>query len=308
MVRKLSKRILLVIVLFTVLSGVFSCFQTSDSEIVYKPVTIDEATYVDYEEGTFRAYVLNVGEASCLVIESDGEYAVVDAGDDNTASYVFSAISKPEYIGTTRITYLFFTHFHEDHIGAGPGLIEKLKVKEVYGPNYEPAADDNNSLRTYNSLKTRMRSKGLKMHCPISTEELELGQIKIKVIPPYKITSDDNKNSLALLFYDQYGNVLYVGGDSEKENEKKQLDEIDKIDVYIVNHHGSNTSSSEEFISATQPRYAVISCSEGSSKHPSPEVLERLKRHGCEIYYTYKERKSGENLSIVFSEDGIAIH
>lgn len=271
----------------------------SDTENVSFPADSYKDDTTDSE--TLRAYVLNVGQSSCLVLKSGREYAVVDTGDRAHASYVFSAISNQKYIGTSRISYLFFTHYDADHIGAGPGIIQKLKVKNVYGPDYVPKEKS----KTYVSLMNSIKDQGLKMKKPIIGERIILGDCTITIVAPSSYSGNENDNSIALLIEDDYGNAMYVGGDCEAKSEQKQVPFLKEVDVYIVNHHGAKESSSYDLLAALNPEYAIISCGRDNTYgHPHKETLDRLNNADCEIIYTY-DVGEGENISFSFTKDGV---
>lgn len=335
---KLFRRIVALLLLITVFV-LCSCDVDNNlpkvNEVTYASVSIDGDTYYDInpdgqsnEQITLRAHVLNIGQGSCIVLESDGDYVVIDTGDGEHASYVFSAITNSKYIGTTRLEFLIFTHYDADHIGnskalgAGAGLVKNMKIGSIYGPNIVP----DNPSRAYLSLMASITAKGMIVKHPKEYDELYFGDCTITFISGSKeyegktydngtTTTTANENSLAMLIEDKYGNVLYVGGDSGIESEKDQADVIsdylddnkkaDNVDVYLVNHHGAKTSSTDVLLDAMNADYAIISCGkENKHGHPSEETIRRLNERNIKIYYTYNVKK-GENIQFVFSEKGV---
>jgi competence protein ComEC len=111
--------------------------------------------------------------------------------------------------------------------------------------------------------------------------------------------SNTNNNSVISLL-DCYGRKLLVTGDAEDEKSKTVREAlvgrlrgegVTNIDVYVVGHHGSETSSSKELLALTRPAYAVISSAGPKYKNynnPSPDVLRRLTNVNAEIYATYR--------------------
>ncbi len=88
----------------------------------------------------------------------------------------------------------------------------------------------------------------------------------------------------------RYGQRSFLlSGDIEKPIERRMLDgnEVAPVDVLKVAHHGSHTSSTEEFLNASAPLYAIISVGlENSYGHPHRDVLERMAQHGVTVYRT----------------------
>ena len=89
-----------------------------------------------------------------------------------------------------------------------------------------------------------------------------------------------------------YGNNSFLfTGDAEAENEKDILSKNYNIDVDVlkVGHHGSDTSSTEAFLKAVSPEYAIIMVGDNNYGHPNNVVLDRLDSLGAQIYRTDKE-------------------
>ena len=109
----------------------------------------------------------------------------------------------------------------------------------------------------------------------------------------------DNLNNYSAVLKLTYKNVSYLFmGDSEEEVEENILDDV-KADVIKIAHHGSNSSSSLEFLKKVSPTYAVISVGEDNSyNHPHKEVLDRLEEIGSIVYRTDLDG------NIIISTDG----
>ena len=133
--------------------------------------------------------------------------------------------------------------------------------------------------------------------------EYELGDATFTIIAPNDTYEDPNNSSIALII--DYGDSSFLfSGDCEEEAEEDILENgmnLD-VDVYQVGHHGSRTSSTEDFLDAMSPEYAVISCEEKNSYgHPHAQTLNNLRARGIKVFRT------DEQGSIVAYTDGTHI-
>ena len=115
-----------------------------------------------------------------------------------------------------------------------------------------------------------------------------MGDFELTVLGFYPELSGENNHSIFTMAKIGDTKVLFTG-DAENAAEKKILNDGINVDcdVLKVGHHGSKTSSSEQFLSAATPDYAVISCGENNKySHPNDEILIRLKNVGAEILRT----------------------
>ena len=133
-------------------------------------------------------------------------------------------------------------------------------------------------------------------------KELILDGVRVEVLyAPKGEISKKTGNELSNVYRVSYGDASFLfTGDLLKENEKELLRAHDvRSSVLKVGHHGSKTSSSEEFLAAAAPEWAVISVGyENSFGHPSQETMQALERHGIKVYRT------DCNGAVVFKTDG----
>ena len=268
--------------------------ETEESTVIddvpFLVVTEEATTEIASEpyEATLNATVLNVGQSSCTILESDGEYMVVDAADPEHRTTVIDYLDRN---GISNIQYLVFTHYDNDHIGAGDDLVKRADL--VIGPEYK----DSKKLTKKESI-----------HYTSVGDTFILGECFIEVIAPTRNQKykDDNDYSVSMIISDDYDNRLYIGGDSSTESEHEQVNRItDSVDVYIVNHHGSKTSSNANFLYRLYPSYAIISCGKNNRYgHPHQVTLDKLMKIGCEIHRT-DLLTDDQNICFSFSTNGV---
>ena len=172
-------------------------------------------------------------------------------------------------IGITKIDTLIGTHGDYDHIGEAKNLINQFKVDKVILNQGE-----------YNDLELELISELKKKKIEYFQNKTELNQNKIKL---YFINNEqyDNENDNSIVIYSIIeGFQFLLMGDAGIEVEKDLLNKynLKNINLLKVGHHGSKTSTSEEFIKEINPQYSIISVGRKNRYgHPNKEVLENLK-------------------------------
>ncbi len=231
---------------------------------------------------TFR--FIDVGQGDCLLVTYKGESVLVDAGP------VSSGKSAAEYLMlySPNIDYFFVTHPHEDHMGGAAEILNHTNTEHFVLSTLESGEN------FYNDALAAAYERETEVIKLDDGAVFDTGNITVTVLDAFDFyTEDDFNNSSLILKIEVDGNTVLVTGDAEVEEEQYVLenfrDELD-ADILKVGHHGSHTSSSEEFIEAVSPEYAVISCGyKNSYGHPSSDVVVRLGEAGAKIRRTDRE-------------------
>ena len=186
-------------------------------------------------------------------------------------------------MGIQKIHYLIGTHPHEDHIGGIDDILENFSVKKFYMP------DVISTTSTFTDILDVLEEKNVQLNVPKIGSRFSLGDAKIEVIYTGTDTVDLNSSSIVLKL--TYGNVsVLFTGDATESVEKALLSKNVKVDVLKVAHHGSPYSTTNNFLKAVNPKYAVISVGKGNSYgHPGASTLRKLKNENVEIHRTDKE-------------------
>ncbi|MFA5676410.1 MAG: MBL fold metallo-hydrolase, partial [Christensenellales bacterium] len=161
--------------------------------------------------------------------------------------------------------------------------------------------DMQSSSKTYKELIAAIDGKGIPVTEAYAGLDFTLGPSLCTIVSPQKDANKDANNESIVIFLD-YGETDFLfTGDVEAWGEAAILSAgyIIDADVLKVAHHGSRSGTTEEFLTAVSPEYAVISCGAGNKYgHPHEETLELLRRYGVK---TYRTDISGD---IVFFADG----
>ena len=253
---------------------------TNENETIEaEAVNVDSNLIVDF---------IDVGQADSILIQNKDEVMLIDAGTNEAGKTVVDYLKNK---GISQIDYLIGTHPHEDHIGGMDDVIEAFDIKQIYMPKMETTT------KTFKDVLTAISNKNLKITQPNKGTQIELGEAKCEFMTE-PIIDKDNINLSSLVIRLEFGNNSFLFmGDAEKENEETIT--WPKTDVLKVGHHGSNTSSSQEFIEQVQPKYSVIMVEEDNSYNlPKQETIDKLEEAGSKIYRT------NENGTIEITSDG----
>lgn len=239
-------------------------------------------------------HYLDVGQGDCILAECDGEYMLIDAGDNNQGTKIQNYLQKQ---GVRKLKYAVGTHPDSDHIGGLDVILYKFDCGKVMMP------DVSKDTATYRDVVDAMKQKGYKNTVPKAGDTFTLGDAVCTVLAPSKGYEDANNNSIVLKLEHGENTFLFMG-DAEEEEEADILksDEDVAADVLKVGHHGSRSSSSQKFLKAVSPEYAVISCGEDNSYgHPHAETLNNLRAMGVKVF------RSDEQGTITAVSDGSKI-
>lgn len=252
---------------------------TSDNSYVGELPTED---IIRSEE--LQIYFFNVGQADCILVRNNGKNMLIDAGDNEDGPLLVKYIKK---LGINKIDYLIGTHVHEDHIGGMDNIIKEFDIGEIY----IPYTTNKSKRKFYEDVINEVKQKELSINYKKVGDKFELGEAKceIKSIDNSDPTSSSKINSTSIVIQMEANSNKYLFmGDAEDDVETNSKITWEDIDVLKVGHHGSNTSSTEQFINKVLPEMAVISVNSNTNSygHPSEIVMKRLQNKECQIYRT----------------------
>ena len=248
-----------------------------------------------------EVHFIDVHQGDCaLVVTPQGHAMMFDTGGIREHVFDIGARVDVPYLyhhGITELDYIFLSHAHEDHAAGAGSIIKKLPVEHIItaGESKETYAESM-AISEYapEMKKLRQATEG---------EIFNVDGVKVEVIyAPKVVNGVVTGNEVSNVYKVTFGKASFLfTGDLVKENEKIILHQNKNVQstVLKVGHHGSKTSSSEEFLKAVNPKYAVFCVGANNTfGHPRPEVVKLCEDVGAKIYRTDK------NGAIVFSTDG----
>ena len=231
---------------------------------------------------SLKLHFIDVGQADCILAQfPNGSNLLIDAGNREDASLITSYLLKQK---VKKINVLVATHPHEDHIGGMAAVVSNFEIGQIYMPKVS------NTTTTFKQLLLAIKAKNLKVTSAKAGVKLTLdSKIQCQMLAPNSVKYED-LNDYSPVFKLNYGkNSFLFTGDAARESEKEMLElGMDlKVDLLKIGHHGSNTSTTEKFLAAAAPVYAVISVGKDNDYgHPGSYTMKRLQKAGIKIYRT----------------------
>ncbi|MBZ9636554.1 ComEC/Rec2 family competence protein [Clostridium sp. FP1] len=239
-------------------------------------------------------HFIDVGQGDCTLIQVNNKNLLIDSGTSDSSRKVIRYLKKNKI---TKLDYLIATHPHEDHIGGMASVIKTFKVDEFYAPKVT------SDTQAFVDMIRALKNKGLKIKIAKPNITLDLGpSVTCLMLSPSKTTYKDTNNYSCAIKISYKNSTYLFTGDIEKLSEDEILDKGYDLsaEVLKVAHHGSHSSTTQEFLNRVSPKIAVISCGAYNSYgHPNSETLDKLKKLNCIIYRTDLEQ------NIVLISDGI---
>ncbi|MEK6320886.1 MAG: ComEC/Rec2 family competence protein [Acidobacteriota bacterium] len=264
----------------------------------------------DQPSGKFTIHFLDVGQGdAALVVFPKGKTMLVDGGgelyfnqrgawteaEESESIFRDSAFSIGEAVvsrfiwslGRTRVDYVLATHAHADHIGGLSDVVRNLDVGQAI-VGHAPATD-----QEYDQFAKAVDRRGIRLSAVSAGEHFQIDGVSIEVLwpPPPAYGSQvasGNNDSVVLRFVCGSVSILLAGDIEQAAEDSLVASGADlRADLLKVPHHGSRTSSTEAFINAVNPRYAVISVGERSRfDHPHRAVVNRYLTRNVKLYQT----------------------
>ncbi len=241
--------------------------------------------------------VLDIGQGDCILfILPDGQVMIMDIGSELGTPSPWGVLeSNLKELEITTIDYLFITHADLDHIREAKKLIDNYQIKNFYFPRV--SIEKSTWLNAYNAAQSETYVEN-----GITKKSLyyeNIGQFEIsgenwlmkcysfdeKDYPVIKDNSSaELKNAISPTCLLEYSDkTIVLTGDSNEMSEEYLIDKgyFDNVDADVlkVGHHGSKTSTTQEFLNKVDCEYAIISTNGESYGHPTPELLDRLDKY-----------------------------
>ena len=247
-------------------------------------------------KGTLEMTVIDIGQGDCIFLQfPDGQTMIMDAGSEFGSTNEYDQLTAHLTLrGIDSLDYVFITHSDYDHIRYMQDIFEDYEVKNIYMPR---VADDMSATWTktvaaieeetwtnesgetvdseiyYTVGDFVIQGEDWTMNCHSYLED-DYPSVK-------ESSSAEVKNAVSPVCFLEYADrTIVLTGDSNERNEEYLLERgvLDKdADVLKVGHHGSRTSSLQEFLNAVDCEYAIVSYGEDNDYgHPTPELMSRL--------------------------------
>lgn len=252
-----------------------------------------------------KVHFIDVGQADATLFQfknRDREYNLLfDAGDWNRRDVVNYLQSQ----GITTLDVVIISHPHADHIGQLEHIMNQFTVHEVW------MSGNTASSQTFQRALEAVLASDANYEEPRAGDIYDIGPLTLEVLHPAHLSGDLNQDSISIRFV--YGNVAFLlTGDAYKQNERAMMERASTIQANVLQlgHHGSNTSTDQQFLEAVNPDIAIYSAgSNNSYGHPHAEVVSLIQNkdidlYGTDVHGTIIVTTDGKSLNVQTNKDG----
>ncbi len=241
-------------------------------------------TWQSGSNGELEVHFFDVAQGDAILIRtSSNQNIVIDGGPDN--SFITKLGQTLPFYDKT-IDLMILTHPHDDHLFGLVEVLKRYKVKQILYTGVLHTTD------AYLEWLEIIREKKIPLKIALAGQKFVFNEVELNVIYPFESLTNQkvenlNDSSVVVQLIYQDIKMLFMG-DLEVEGEEEILQQSNaslKSQILKSGHHGSDTSSSWEFLSAVEPNFAVIQVGEDNKfGHPSRRIIKRLERLEVEIY------------------------
>jgi competence protein ComEC len=248
--------------------------------------------------GMMEVTAIDVGQGdSIFIVGPDGSTMLLDAGGPvggvNEAAEATSRFDVGEEVVSPylwsrrfrRLDVLALSHAHSDHMGGMPAVMRNFRPRELW------VSIDPNS-EAYRALLSEAKDLGVQIRHFYAGDQVAWGGTQVTMLAPETGYSNSREpvNNDSLVIRMQYGkSSVLLEGDAEAPSEREMLahGRVAAVTLLKIGHHGSRTSTTQEFLDAAAPKDAVVSVGRGNTfGHPRYEVIERIAEARTKLYRT----------------------
>ena len=259
------------------------------------PTSSDTVTQPQSFQTTMAVHFIDVGQGLSILVQSGGQNLLYDGGDQEHADDVVSYLQQQN---VQNIDYMISSHYDEDHVTGLIDCMNTFPVSNVIGTDYAQDSD------VFTEFMDTAATKGLEVRYPFVGDSYSFGTGSFTILAPDGINAADSNNNSVVIKLENGSTSFIFTGDAEEKSEQDMIkpDVNLDCDVLCVGHHGSSSSTSWDFLEATTPSYAVISCGiDNQYNHPSAETMGKLSDMGIPVFRTDKQG------TVIAQSDGTSI-
>lgn len=237
---------------------------------------------MDVRDQALRVWFFDVGQGDATLIETpSGKQILIDGGPDQM---VLQKLPQAMWPWDRSLDAIVVTHPDADHITGLVSVLERYQVDAIY----ETGVRGGTSVIT--ELSVAIDEEEAKRHIARAGQSFEYDGVVFDILWPTQqvVATEKDRNNTSIVLRVRYGDTtILLTGDAEADAETMFGKRAGDVDVLKVGHHGSRTSTSNFFLQAVTPEYAIISSGEDNRYgHPHPIVLSRLRDVGTRVWRT----------------------
>lgn len=269
----------------------------SATVLLFVAVAVLTFFHLSKERANYRIFFSDVGQGDgAYLVSPDGDAVVFDCGLNSGGTDLVAQMKKS---GVKRVNMIVISHAHDDHFGGVFELLDAFDVGKIVMPNFDIEGFAGQKLTTVAELHNVEIVRAQR------GDHFETMGCKLDVLSLQgTFECDGSNNDSLVVMLDVLGTRMLFTGDAEGEVEDELVDLYGNslaADVLKVAHHGSATSTTEDFLSAVSPTVAVISAGESNPYGlPSRGILTRLENIGAHVCRTDIDGR----ICITITDDG----
>lgn len=250
-----------------------------------------EEESIKLDSNNLTIQFIDVGQGDCILINQNEDYMLIDAGNNEDGELLVNYFKD---LGIKKFNYVIGTHAHEDHIGGLDNIINNFDIGKFYMP------DVITTTKTFEDVLDALLEKNKAFDTPSIGKEFKLQDLDFKVLYVGNDKTDLNNTSIVLKMTYKDTTYLFMGDATDKVEKILIDDGVDlKSDVLKVGHHGSQYSTTSNFLKKVSPSYAVIQVGKDNTyDHPKQITLDKLQKLNV---MTYRNDIVG---TIILTSDG----
>ncbi len=283
-----KKKLARVIATWIVTSVMLSVFILDIIVVALANKYVDEITITDeafdYKNGDDRIHFLNTGNSDCIIIESNGKFALVDSGEgnenprrkteykgyrDEVIAYIKKVVADEN--GYVNFDFILGTHIHYDHAGNFEAIFkdEKISADKAYFKEFnekvatEMEATDWGNKETYKKILSVLNQRNIPVINDLPHSEFQFGDFTLRFIntvtPEELYGKGENASSVGVIVK-KGERSAFLAADFTNDSglEKIYADDIGDIDLLKIGHHGYYGSSSKKFLEVLKPEITIV--------------------------------------------------
>lgn len=238
----------------------------------------------DYENGDDRIHFLNTANSDAIIIESNGRFAMIDAGEGNAnprrqTEYKGYETEVVEYIkkvcknanGKVYLDFILGTHCHYDHIGCYHAVISdsEIGIGKAYFKEFNPEIAKDYEVERwkigeiYNQILVDLAVRQIEVISDLPTEEFVFGDFVLQfynTVTPDELAGKGENASSVGVKVTKGDKIAFLAADITKSCGLEQIlgEKIGDVDLLKIGHHGYFGSSSKEFLGQLKPEIAIV--------------------------------------------------
>lgn len=263
----------------------------------------------DIVANSLEVHFLDTGEGDAILVRLPNDKTmIVDSGTVSHRGDIITYIDKVFFADDDKeFDYAILTHSDVDHSGNFRYLLDNYKIHNFYRPRiFSKSLDTEYSSQDmviddehYDAIISRLKEleSNNDINILYSTMGAETSDIEdyVSFLAPIKDYYSEENMYSPMIKLEYQGRSILLTGDATIDNEIELINTYDNIDIDVLKlaHHGSDTSTSSEFLEYITPQYAIISYGENNNGHPSSRVMDNIESYSSllynNIYTTYKD-------------------